>query len=188
MSIDQKTLDAYAAASDIRVGDNLLAQISLTADEVVALQAEIAADAAKIKVKQEKLRQLVEDTLPGFMDAAGQKEVTTSDGHTVTLDENIFANISEERKDAAFAWLIANGHEALIKNEFTVAFPKNSKEAAEQFEDYLNKNLRRKANLKHKTSVHPSTLSSWVREELDAGSEIPLDILGVTRRKVCKVK
>lgn len=186
--MDQKTLDAYAAAADIKVGDNLLAQISLTADEIVALQKEIAEDEAETKRKKEKLRQLMEDTLPGFMDAAGQKTVTTKNGHVVDLDESIYANISEERKDAAFAWLIANGHEALIKNEFVVAFPKNSKDAAEAFEDYLNKNLRRKANLKHKVTVHPSTLSSWVREELDAGQEIPLDLLGVTRRKVCKVK
>ena len=186
--MDQKLLQAYADAADIKVGDNLLAQISLTADEIKDLQQEIAGDEAEVKRKKEKLRQLTEDTLPGLMDAAGQKEVTTSDGLVVTLDENIYANISEERKNAAFAWLIANGHEALIKNEFTVAFPKDSLEAVEAFEDYLNKNLRRKANLKHKTSVHPSTLSSWVREELDAGSEIPLDLLGVTRRKVCKVK
>lgn len=185
-----KTEELLKAYDDVAspVGDNLLAQISATADDIVKLDAELAKMEADLKRKKEERRQLAEDTLPGLMEAAGQAEVTTLSGVVVTLDQAVFANISEERKAAALKWLIENGHEALIKNEFTVAFPKNSTEAAEAFEDYLNQNLRRKANLKHKVGVHPSTLTSWVKEELEAGHELPMDLLGVVRRKVCKVK
>lgn len=179
---------AYAALEDEKLGDNILAQISASAEEVVRRQQALEEAEALVKLRKEELRQVVEEELPALMEAAGQRKVTTRSGLSVSLDETIYANISQERAPEALAWLVDNGHEALIKNEYTIAFPKNSAAAAEAFEEYLNSNLRRKANLKHKTGVHPSTLSSWVREELADGREIPLDLLGVTRRKVCKVQ
>ena len=39
-----------------------------------------------------------------------------------------------------------------------------------------------------KTSVHPSTLASFVREKLRDGQEIPLDVLGVHRQRISKIK
>lgn len=184
----KRVSDAYSEADTPKVGDNILAQITVAADELQAADEEVELLEAKLKAAVERRRQIAEDTLPQLMDAAEQVMVKTSSGLTVVLDDKVFANISEERKDGAFKWLTENGHEALIKNKFEVQFPKDSVEIAAAFEDYLNKNLRRKANLKHSVSVHPSTLTSWVKEELDKGTNLPFDLLGIVRRKVCKVK
>ncbi len=188
MSKTRDLMKAYEDAEGPQLGDNILAQISAAADELQSMDEELSTLEAELKRKKEARRQLAEDTLPNLMEAAGQSQVKTRSGIIVTLDEKILANISEERKEPAFRWLIENGHEALIRNEFKVSFPKNTKEEADKFEEWLNSNLSRKANLAHNVNVHSSTLSSWVSEELSAGRELPLDLLGVTRRKVCKIK
>ncbi|MGZ8364800.1 MAG: gp33 family protein [Nitrospira sp.] len=181
-------MKAYDAAEETQIGDNILAQISYAAEQLKEMDEELAVAEAALKQKKEVRRQMAEETLPALMDAAGQSQVKTKSGILVTLDEKILANISEERKDPALRWLVENGHEALIRNEFKVSFPRNTKDEAEKFEEWLNSNLTRKANLAHNVNVHSSTLSSWVNEELAAGRELPLDLLGVTRRKVCKLK
>lgn len=183
----EELLKAYAE-DEMQLGDNILAQITSTAESMQSLGEEIAADEAALKAKKERLRQIAEEDLPNLMEAAGQKRVVTRNGLSVTLDDAVFANITEENREPAFQWLVDNNHEALIRNEFVVAFPKNSTDAAHKFEDYLNTDVRRKANIKHNISVHSGTLTAWVREELEAGRELPMDLLGVRRRRVCKLK
>lgn len=169
-------------------GGNILAQISAVADEQKELEQEIAQIELELKAAKERHRVVSESTLPELMETAGMSELTTLNGLVVTLGEKVLANISAERAPEAHAWLINNGHEALIKNEYVVSFPKNSTEIASEFEKYLNDEIGRKANRKHKVAVHPSTLTAFVNEELEAGRELPMELLGVMRRKVTKIK
>ena len=39
-----------------------------------------------------------------------------------------------------------------------------------------------------KYAVHPQTLGAWVREMLEEGEDIPIDILGVFRQRTAKVQ
>lgn len=168
-------------------GDNILAQISAMAERQVEAEAAVAEAERILELRTKELKAISEDALPDLMDAAGMTEVTTKSGHKVKLDENIFASISKERAPAGLAWLIANGHRALIKDEFKVQFPRGSEEQAAEFEKLVAQ-YEKLANVAHTTSVHPSTLTSWVREQLAEGADIPLDVLGVTRRRVTKIK
>lgn len=176
------------SAYDDGPGDNILAQISHAAEEQVRLENEVAELERKLKAKTVELKVVSENTLPELMKAAGQERCKTLDGHEVVLDQNIFASIKEINKSQALEWLRANGHEAIIKNEFKVQFPMNSDESSAEFSDYLAEQIAGVADVAHKVSVHPSTLSSFVREELNAGNDIPMELLGVTQRHVTKIK
>lgn len=167
-------------------GDNLLAQIATTALEQKEAEAEVERCEDALKAAQNRLRLIAEKTLPELMDAARQTQLTTADGIVVKVQEKIRGSLPKGREAPAFAWLEEHGHEDLVKREFKIQFGKDEEAWAKKFEADLRKR-KKPVNVSRTDTIHPSTLASFVTEQLEAGVDIPLDAFGVYRQRSTKI-
>lgn len=168
-------------------GDNLLARISGLALDQKQAEADVARLEEELKAAQAKLRDIAEHQLPALMDEAEMKICQTRDGITVKVVEKIRGSIPAATAPKAFAWLEEHGHGNLIKREVKVEFGRDEEAWAKKF---LADLAKRKKPLKHelKRAVHPSTLASFVTEQLQEGVDIPLDTFGVYRQRSAKIE
>ncbi len=160
-----------------------LAQLQELADQQAAAEAKVARIEAELTAAREEVRDLSERQLPELMDQIGLETFRTRSGLTIDVKETIRASIPKARSARAFAWLKANGHEAMIKRVVAVSFGKGEDAKAEALREALESEF----DVEDKASVHPSTLSAWVREKLAKGEELPLELFGVHRQRVSKI-
>jgi hypothetical protein len=138
-----------------------------------------------LKRAQDALRTISESELPELMDELGLQDFSTTDGLTIEVRENIRAGISKERGPAAYAWLRSNGHSRLIKHSVTVEFSKDEDDKAKALVERLAKD---ELQAEDRQAVHPSTLQAFVKQKLQAGEDLPLELFGVHRQRVAKIK
>lgn len=183
---DLKSNNEYLAYAQAQAtADGELSRLATLAEEQAKAEAEVARLEAELAAAREVARDFAERQVPELMDSIGIAEFKTSTGLKIEVVETIRAGISGVNAPRAFAWLRENGNAALIKRTLSVAFGKGQDADAES----LAKELEAKGlDADDKTSVHPSTLAAFVREKLRDGQEIPLDLLGVHRQRVSKIK
>jgi hypothetical protein len=167
-------------------GDNLLAQISSTALEQKEAEAEVARCEEALKSAQTKLRKIAEEDLPALMDLAEMATCETRDGIIVKIQEKVRGSIPKGRERPAFDWLEEHGHDNLIKRQFVIEFGREDQAWAKKFEADLRKR-KKQVNLALKETIHPSTLASFVTEQLQEGVDIPLETFGVHRQRATKI-
>jgi hypothetical protein len=174
--------------SDFRAGagDNILASIAQTAREQLEAEAKVARLEDELKSAQASLRNIQEHVLPRLMEQAEQSEVTTAEGIKVEVKEVLRGSIPEASQQQAFAWLETNNAGALIKREVTIEFGKGEEAWAAKFMADLSKR-KRPVRSKAKKRVHPQTLLAFLREQLEAGNDIPLELFGVFRQRFAKI-
>jgi len=124
-------------------------------------------------LKQQKHKLSVEN-IPALMDEMGVDRIDV-DGVTVTRKMMVHASIPVERKDEAFAWLRENGLDDIIKNDVSVSFGKGEDNMAGDVVGLLQE---RGFDPQTKTHIHPSTLKAFVKERLENGKPIDLDMFG----------
>ena len=93
---------------------------------------------------------------------------------SVTLICILFLIYSFLHKD--FNWLRENGHGDLIKNQVSLEFGmRQDNEAKALVEELKQKGLA----VQQKTSVHPSSLRGFVREQIsELGKDVPAELFG----------
>lgn len=137
-----------------------------------------------LKDAQKWRRDLAERQMPELFEQLGVTELKMSDGLKVLVKEKIRASIPQKHREEAMAWLEEHGHAALIKRTLVAAFNRDQQESAAQAMEVLTKMFR---NVKQDRKVEPSTLRSWVKQQLEAGEELPLDLFGVFRQNEAQV-
>lgn len=167
--------------------DNILAQLTASAMDQLAAEKQVAACEEALAVAKAELKRISEFTIPELMDAAETQEHTTKDGLRIKITETIRGSIPKENPDAAFKWLGENKHDDLIKREFKIRFGKGDEAWAKKFERDL-KARKKPVAVEVSRTVHPSTLASFVKGQLEAGVDFPLDTFGVYRQRVSKVE
>lgn len=180
-------IDIFAEDNGAKVGDNVLASIRATVLDLKEADAEVARLQDQLDAAKKRRDKIAQNDLPTLMESADQLEITTLDGYKVTIKETIRASIPAAQQPRAFAWLIENGHEKLIQRTFTFKFGNNQADLAQAFEDTVTK-LEQLPEYDDKRRVHSASLSSFVKAELEAGREVPLDLLGVFRQREAVVK
>lgn len=168
-------------------GDNLLARLSGLALDQKEAEAEVARLEEALKAAQARLRDIAEHQLPALMDEAEMKVCQTRDGITIKIVEKIRGSIPAATAPKAFAWLEEHGHGNLIKREVKVEFGKGEEAWAKKFMADLAKR-KRPLKVDLKRGVHPSTLASFVTEQLQEGVDIPLETFGVFRQRSAKIE
>lgn len=139
----------------------------------------VAADLA-LKALNEEVRKLEQEDLPDLMRELELKSFTMDDGAIVSVNEDITCGITEEQKAKAHAWLVKHNFGALIKTEVKVAFPAGELEAATEFAADNNGDL--------KEFVHPMTLKSFLKEQMAAGTALPMEVFGVREFNRVKIE
>ncbi len=134
---------------------------------------------------KEEFRKLAEEKLPPKMEELGIQEYTTTEGIHVKVKEEIRGGLPEEKRAQGFKWLEDKGHEALIKSEVVVAFPRKELDKAKKLVEDLRKD---DFIVSLERSVHFQTMQAFIKEQMLEGKDIPLDIFKVFRQRVAKVE
>ena len=124
-------------------------------------------------LKAEKQKLSVEN-IPALMDEMGVERLDV-DGVTVTRKMMVHASIPKDRKDEALGWLRSEGLDDIIKNDVTCSFGKGEDNIAG---DVLGMLQERGYDVSAKTYVHPMTLKAFVKERMESGKPIDLDMFG----------
>lgn len=156
-----------------------LAQKQRTIEKLIA-----TAEATLVHLKDDH-RRVSEVDLPEAMREVGMKEFRLDDGSKITIKKELYTSISEANKAEAFKWLEENDLGGVIKNDFTISFGRGDKDDAEEFMSAMNE---QGFVYKRKESVHPQTLKALIKEQIEAGVEVPMDVFSVHEVNKSKVE
>ena len=163
--------------SGTRAQDNMgnMGKIGAVANDVADTEKEIQDLEDKLKTKKDYKKHLAENVLPNLFAEVGLSELKLADGRHLKVSNYYGASIKDTKKEAAFNWLRDNGFGDLIKNQVSCSFGRNEDEKASSLISDLSEKGLEPAQ---REWVEPSTLRAFVREQYEAGREIPMDLLG----------
>lgn len=147
-----------------------LVQQQIDAEESISKQEEL------LKSMKQKLRTLSEKVIPEAMANFNMHELTTSDGLTIKIRDDVAASIKKDNEQAAFKWLRDHGFDDIIKNEVKIPFGKGQDEKAIQLAHLLEEHGFDSWSMKE--GVHPQTLRGFIKEQLEQGHDVPLTLFG----------
>ena len=171
------------------IGGNLMTRIEGLAQDHLDAEARVASLEEQLTEAKAIRRDIAEKQLPDLLDEAGlgDSTINTPAGHIVKMSETIRGSIPKGNEQPAFEWLEDHDNGALIKRTFTIEFGKGDDKWADKFERDCRQR-KKSLNIKRKMAVNPMSLQSFVRQQLDAGVAIPMDVFGVFRQRFAKVK
>ena len=155
---------------------------------------ELLANLGKLSIEEKKkqYREIETVILPDMMTGIGIKKFTLGDGSEITIKDVVQASLPSrgailkaqgderdaliDRNHRALDWMRANGGEAIIKNNISVDFGKGQDEIADRFVDFC-KEIGMEYD--RSTTVHNASLTSYIKEKLASGANVPLDLFSV---------
>ena len=164
------------AESIVSVDTGMSKDIADSCNKLLETQKKILTAEEQLKKLKEVETTLSEQTIPNLMQQAGLSLLKLADGSSVEVKPFYSARIPASKSDEAFNWLRENGHGDLIKNQVSLEFGmKQDNEAKSIIEELKAKGLP----VKQKTTVHPSSLRGFVREQIqDLGKDVPAELFG----------
>tara|TARA_Y100000004_G_scaffold9729_1_gene10545 strand:- start:299 stop:865 length:567 start_codon:yes stop_codon:yes gene_type:complete len=174
----------------MEVSEEGVSTISKLCREQVQLEQDIRELEGAIKLKKARLKEVSEELLPTSADEHQIKEITTEDGYNVTINDFYDARISAtdlEQREKAFAWLVANKFDYLIKNKVEIIFERKEHNIAMALvEDLKKRGLAKKSSTK--TWVEYQSLKAFVKEQIQKGEvKLPFDLLNIYEGRRAKV-
>ena len=167
--VTQMKMDAGSTAQDN------MGKIGAVANDVADTDKEIADLEEQLKKKKDYKKHLAENVLPNLFAEVGLSELKLADGRHLKVTNYYGASIKDTKKEAAFKWLRDNGFGDLIKNQVSCSFGRNEDEKAKSLIDSLQSQGYQSMQ---REWVEPSTLRAFIREQHEAGKELPMDLLG----------
>jgi len=164
------------AESIVSIDTGMSADIAKSCNKLLETQKKIATVEEELSKLKEVETILSEQTIPNLMQQAGISMFKLIDGSKVEIKPFYSARIPASKTEEAFNWLREQGHGDLIKNQITLEFGmKQDNEAKSLVEELRNKGLP----VQQKTTVHPSSLKGFVREQIqDLGKDVPVELFG----------
>ena len=151
------------AESIVRIALAMSSNITDSCKKLLETQKKIEATEEELKKLKEVETTLSEQTIPNLMQQAGVELIKLEGGISVEVKPFYSARIPASKSEEAFQWLRDNGHGDLIKNQVSLEFGmKQDNEAKSLVEELKAKGLP----VKQKTTVHPSSLRGFVREQI----------------------
>ena len=140
------------------------------------LEDELKADEESLKNKKKEIERISGEVIPTMLSEMGLSSLKLADGSAVDVKPYYTANISIINREAAYGWLRSNGLGDIIKNDITVSFGRNEDNKAAQ---YANLAKGQGFQPTQKLKVEPMTLKALVRERIETGKDMPMDIFNV---------
>lgn len=183
-------LAASAAKHQVELQSQLqnnsaLGEVAVLAERQMMLEDTKDRLEAELKDVGRQLEEVATKLLPNAMQAVGLEEIKLTDGSKVSVSQFYSASIKEENRDPAHEWLRENGHGSLIKNSFDINFGKGEDAKASKLRKEL---VKQQVPFVENSSVHSSTLRAWLKEQIESGVKIPLDLFGVFIGRKTKIK
>ena len=164
------------AESIVSIDTGMSSDIADSCNKLLDIQKKISTAEEEMKKLKEVETTLSEQTIPNLMQQAGISMLKLADGSSVEVKPFYSARIPASKSEEAFNWLRENGHGDMIKNQVSLEFGmRQDNEAKALVEELKQKGLA----VQQKTSVHPSTLRGFVREQIqDLGKDVPAELFG----------
>lgn len=191
MSVPSHILAAAAAA--VPSAENL-EKLRVAALELANITARIENLSDDLKKAQEREAELKRTILPDLFAQAGTDKIGLPEaGVDINVKNYYKASISAEwpveKQSEAFAWLESEGHGGLIRVTVSVSFGKGEIEKAKQLQELIRQSpIGNTHPAEIKMGVPWQTLTSFVREQYEAGEELPLETLGAVAGRIAEVK
>jgi hypothetical protein len=203
--------DEFADTSTRRPTDAELSSVASLVDLLVQLDGQVEEAEDRLKRLKARRQEVAEQHLPRAMESCGERGVsswTLGSGEKVQLSTKYrcgqLDDAPDELKKAgsrpigqrleALRWLEESGHGDLVRRTIVITLGKGSEEAEREILSHFQ-SLRLNSGKVTTSNVVPwNTLGGFVRSlevEAEASgdpSQIPLDLLGVTKVKVAEVK
>ena len=157
------------------IPEDNMGKIGAVATDIAETENEIANLKEQLKKKEDYSKKLSQEVLPSLFSEVGLSELKLSDGRKIKVSEYYRAAIKVENREAAYTWMRNNGFGDLVKNQVTCSFGRNEDEKASSLISDLNE---KGLDSTQREWVEPSTLRAFVREQYEAGVELPMDLLG----------
>ena len=141
-----------------------------TMEDQIKLQEEV------LKSSKRELEVVSAEIIPTMLSEMGLSSLKLADGSSVDVKPFYSATITVQNRDKAFNWLRINGLGDIIKNEISVSFGRSEDNKAAE---YANLAKGQGFQPTQKLKVEPMTLKALVRERIEAGKTMPMDIFNV---------
>jgi hypothetical protein len=178
-------MDLEAESTRIKVDTDVTSDIATSCNKLLELQTQMQKCEEHLKSLHEEERLLSEQEIPNLMQKAGISMLKLADGSSVEIKPFYAAKIPVSKTDEAFKWLRDKGFGDIIKNNVTVTFGKAQDNAARVIYEDLKSAGH---NVIQKEKVESSTLKAFVREQIENGKDVPMDLFGVYVANKTKIK
>lgn len=138
---------------------------------------------------KKRILELSQREIPDAMDEAGIDHLGLPDKWVdIKIVPWYKASLPKETtaRSKAIDWLIEHNHADLIKNEVSVAFTRGEHNQALDIAAQLRDRLP-DHEVVVKEDIHHMTFTAFVREQVEAGEVVPLDLLGAQVGRVAKI-
>ena len=144
-----------------------------------------------INAKEEELKSLKlqkhkmsTEQIPAMMDEMGVQRLDV-ENLSVSLKPLINASIPPTRREEAYQWLRENDLDDIIKNDVILSFGKGEDNIAG---DIMYDLEQRGMHPEKKTHIHSMTLKAFIRERVEKGLPIDLDLFGAYVARIADIK
>lgn len=173
---DMMASDSGATADKVdQLEEGKLDSVSRLAKEAAELEYKLAEAGKLVKETKAALHKITDEHLPEALEAMGLQKFTLTDGSEIAVKPIYAASIPSDRKVEAFQWLRDHEFGDLVKNNVTVTFGRGEDDTAKDFVDLCGTQGFVPSQLE---KVEPMTLKAWLRERVEAGDPVPLDLFG----------
>jgi hypothetical protein len=176
----QMAADAAAASPE-----DALQRVAGLAAMMIKLQADVTAAETALSAAKLAYARVEQTDLPELMAEMGLSMIKLEDGSTVEVRRTYASNINDERRERAHAWLIEHGFGGLIKTRLEMSFGRGQEAEAAAAAQQIEKELGIAPVVEQ--GIHSATLSAFVKEQIEAGNNIPRDLFGVFEIKKAKL-
>lgn len=186
MALEDLDFEADAAAASTNAAK--AAEVGRIAIKLARLMQKQMSCANELAALNRDIDEIERRTLPDAMTELNVKEFPITEDLIAKVEDVIASSVPKGnvvKYAAMLAWMRANGHEDLIKSEVIIPIDKGKDNVAGQIMEHVEREYGITAE--RDSAIHPSTLSSWVREMIANGKTIPEETFGVFRGRVAKL-
>jgi hypothetical protein len=165
--------------------DDKLEELSKLVHEFKELESAIEEEEEYLKGMREKYDAIGMGKIPDLFDSLSLSQIKLKTGELVEIKRDFAASITAEKQEACFKWLKDNGHEGLIKHDVVTTIKKGE---TKEYEELLGQLSKLGVTYTDKSYVHPMTLKSFVKEQINAGANFPQEQFSVFPIRKTKIK
>jgi len=174
--ISRMAFDSGSTSDNLdRLDDGQLDGISRLANEAARLEHRLAEQEQAMKETKAALHRITDERLPEALEEMNLQKFTLTDGSEISIKPIYSASIPKDRRDEAYQWLRDHEFGDLVKNNVTVTFGRGEDAAAKAFLDLCGNQGFAPDQME---KVEPMTLKGWLKERVEAGDAVPLDLFG----------
>ena len=173
---DDTTLD--------KIEENTMKSLSSLVKDLDQLTIDINKKEEELKSLKLQKHLMSTEQIPTMMDEMGVQRLDV-ENLRVSLKPLINASIPPTRRDEAYQWLRENDLDDIIKNDVIMSFGKGEDNMAG---DIMYELEQRGMHPEKKTHIHSMTLKAFIRERVEKGLPIDLDLFGAYVARIADIK